>query len=141
GAPGQANYAAANTFEDAFAAWRRARGLPATSVAWGLWEDTSELTRGLDRPDLSRLGRSGILPLPTREALALFDAVLATDEALLVAVRLEMRALRRQPRATLPRLFHTLVRPADGAGRRLEAAFSAGHLAGLTPEDRFDRLL
>jgi polyketide synthase 12 len=141
GAPGQANYAAANTFEDAFAAWRRARGLPATSVAWGLWEDTSELTRGLDGKDLSRLGRSGILPLPTREALALFDAALDADEALLVAVRLEMRALREQPRGALPRLLHGLIRPTGGAARRPDAAFSARHLAGLTTEERFDRLL
>ncbi|GAA2130984.1 hypothetical protein GCM10009727_23200 [Actinomadura napierensis] len=141
GAPGQANYAAANTFEDAFAAWRRARGLPATSVAWGLWEDTSELTQGLDRKDLSRLGRSGILPLPTREGLALFDAALDAGEALLVAVRPAMRTLREQPRATLPRLLHALVRPTGDTPRRPGAVSPARRLARLTTEDRFDLLL
>ncbi|QKG20136.1 type I polyketide synthase [Actinomadura verrucosospora] len=141
GAPGQANYAAANTFEDAFAAWRRARGLPATSVAWGLWEDTSELTQDLDRRDLSRLGRAGILPLPAREGLALFDAALGAGEALLVAVRLAMRSLREQPRGTLPRFLHTLVRPAGGTVRRPDAVFSARHLDGLSMEDRFEVLL
>jgi surfactin synthase thioesterase subunit/acyl carrier protein len=37
GSPGQGNYAAANDWLDSFARWRRARGLPAQAINWGVW--------------------------------------------------------------------------------------------------------
>ncbi|NJP30310.1 SDR family NAD(P)-dependent oxidoreductase, partial [Microbispora sp. SCL1-1] len=47
GGAAQANYAAANTFHDALAHHRHTTGLPATSLAWGLWAHTSTLTTNL----------------------------------------------------------------------------------------------
>jgi polyketide synthase 5 len=39
GSPGQGAYAAANSWLDAFTHWRRAQGLPATSIAWSAWAE------------------------------------------------------------------------------------------------------
>jgi polyketide synthase 5 len=44
GSPGQGAYAAANSWLDAFTYWRRAQGLPATSIAWGAWAEIGRAT-------------------------------------------------------------------------------------------------
>jgi phthioceranic/hydroxyphthioceranic acid synthase len=44
GSPGQGAYAAANSWLDAFTHWRRAQGLPATSIAWGAWGEVGRAT-------------------------------------------------------------------------------------------------
>ncbi|MEU4577809.1 type I polyketide synthase [Nonomuraea sp. NPDC023979] len=44
GNPGQASYAAAGAWVDAFAHWRHRRGLPALSVGWGAWGEAGRAT-------------------------------------------------------------------------------------------------
>jgi NAD(P)-dependent dehydrogenase (short-subunit alcohol dehydrogenase family)/acyl carrier protein len=44
GSRGQGAYAAANSWLDAFTHWRRARGLPATAIAWGPWAEIGRAT-------------------------------------------------------------------------------------------------
>ncbi|MDT5135886.1 MAG: polyketide synthase 5, partial [Mycobacterium sp.] len=48
GSPGQGAYAAANSWLDAFTHWRRAQGLPATSIAWGPWGEIGRATAFAD---------------------------------------------------------------------------------------------
>jgi polyketide synthase 3/4 len=43
GSPGQGAYAAANSWLNAFAHWRRAQGLPSTAIAWGAWSEVGHV--------------------------------------------------------------------------------------------------
>jgi acyl transferase domain-containing protein/acyl carrier protein len=111
GGPGQGNYAAGNAFLDALAHARRAAGLPATSMAWGLWADASDLTRHLSAADVTRLARSGLAALSTEDGLSLFDAALRLPSPLVVAARLDTAAIRAKARAgDLAPMFRDLVR-------------------------------
>ncbi|MFF2010710.1 type I polyketide synthase, partial [Streptomyces sp. NPDC058195] len=112
GSPGQANYAAANATLDALAAHRQAAGLPATSLAWGLWGEAGGMGGTLDEAELARLERAGVGALSVEQGVDLFDQVLRrTDTHLSVPVRLDMAALRNQARAgMLPALLRGLVR-------------------------------
>jgi acyl transferase domain-containing protein/thioesterase domain-containing protein/NADP-dependent 3-hydroxy acid dehydrogenase YdfG len=91
GSPGQGNYAAANAFLDGLAEHRRARGLPAKSLAWGLWEQRSGMTGHLSASELRTLGRVGA-SLTSEAGLALFDAARGMDETVLVPMHLELTA-------------------------------------------------
>ncbi|CAM3161638.1 type I polyketide synthase [Saccharomonospora xinjiangensis] len=128
GSPGQGNYAAANAFLDGLAAHRRVRGLPAVSLAWGLWAQRSALTEGLDDTDLGRMARGGAVALSTEDALRLFDTALGRDEAVLVPVRIDTAAMRAE-RDSLPPLFHNLVK-----GRPRRAMVTAGVAAGAADD-------
>jgi acyl transferase domain-containing protein/acyl carrier protein len=88
GSAGQAGYGAANAFLDGLAAHRRSLGRPTVSVDWGLWAERSALTAALTDADRARIRRTGVEPLATAEALALFDAALGAEPAAVVAARL-----------------------------------------------------
>jgi malonyl CoA-acyl carrier protein transacylase/acyl carrier protein len=105
---GQANYAAANVSLDALAAARRRAGLPALSLAWGLWAEAAGMGGTLSAADLSRLELSGSAPLTTADALAMLDEALARPDDLLVPLVLNPAALRARWDA-LPPLLHELV--------------------------------
>ncbi|WP_432015111.1 SDR family NAD(P)-dependent oxidoreductase, partial [Streptomyces cucumeris] len=140
GSPGQANYAAANASLDALAARRRALGLPATSLAWGLWANEAGMAGQLGEADFARLQRMGVRPLSAELGLELFDQALKLDRPLLAPVRLDPAALRGQAAAgMLPPLLRGLVRaPAEEADSRESLA---RQLAGVAEADREEFVL
>nr|WP_148639889.1 type I polyketide synthase [Streptomyces sp. Mg1] len=165
GGAGQANYAAANAFLDGLAQYRHAQGLPAVSLAWGLWGAASTFTGHLGEVDLRRMERSGIAPLTNEQGLELLDRALGAaagaDAPQICAMRLDTAALRRQAAehgpASVPLLLRTLAAPAvrRGAARTGRGARAASavtdvpsraqdlreRLAGLDAAGRRDELL
>ncbi|MGW0858437.1 type I polyketide synthase, partial [Streptomyces sp. NPDC002690] len=129
GVPGQGNYAAANTFLDALVAYRRAHGLVGTSLAWGLWEESGELTAHLDDTAHRRNARHGTRALTTREGLALLDAAGAADHALLVPVAL----LHGAEPGQIPPVLRDVVRTRRPVARRAAAVSGSSLAARLLP--------
>ncbi|MEV7038835.1 type I polyketide synthase [Amycolatopsis sp. NPDC051061] len=132
-AAGQAGYAAANAYLDGLARHRRAQGLAATALAWGAWAEDGGMAGELDEADFRRLRRLGTPPMATGEALALLDACLVAEDAVLAPVKLDLAALRARTDA-LPPVLRGLVRPAPA---RRTAARSGGAVAarlGTVPE-------
>ncbi|WP_335334211.1 SDR family NAD(P)-dependent oxidoreductase [Actinoalloteichus caeruleus] len=135
GAPGQGNYAAANAFLDRLAELRRARGLPAVSLAWGPWEPTTGMAT-----DPARLAGTGLRPLSEETGLALFDAAVRRDDPVVAPVRLHLDPAAGQP---VPDPLRGLVR----ASRRRPAVPSTpdrptgAGLAALPDTERAHALL
>ncbi|MGW0788781.1 SDR family NAD(P)-dependent oxidoreductase [Streptomyces sp. NPDC002911] len=127
GAAGQANYAAGNAFLDALAARRRAEGLPALSLGWGLWETGDGMAAGLGEAEMRRLARDGILPLPADRALSLFDRALATEGPLLLPMRVQVT----EDAPALVRALAQTSAPARRAARAVEAAPEAAEPLSL----------
>ncbi|MGK3968057.1 type I polyketide synthase [Sorangium sp. So ce1667] len=143
GGPGQANYAAANSFLDALAHHRRARGLHALALDWGYWAERSAMTAHLSDADLRRMARGGVLPLPSGDALALLDAALLRPDPTLVCARFDLAALAARPHAAPP-----LLRSLAGtkASRPLAASAPSAssleqRLASMPPGERERALL
>ncbi|MEU5367336.1 SDR family NAD(P)-dependent oxidoreductase [Streptomyces sp. NPDC005925] len=146
GGAGQGNYAAANAYLDGLMASRRAAGLPGLSLAWGLWEETLGMAGHLSSVDQARAGRSGVRAIAPVEGMALFDAAVGSGEALLVPVKLDLRALRTQAVSgggAVPHVLRGLVRVGRQSVREAGAGGGglARRLAGLAVGEREALLL
>jgi short-subunit dehydrogenase/acyl carrier protein len=145
GSGGQPAYAAANTYLDALAEDRRARGLPATSVAWGPWGGG-----GMTDPAAAReLHRRGLAVMDPQLLVQALASALDHHETLLTiadvswgqfAVPFTLR--RPSPLlAALPEVTQALATtPASGPATGPPATPLAQQLAGLTPAEQ-DRVL
>ncbi|TVL91777.1 polyketide synthase [Streptomyces sp. SAJ15] len=145
GAPGQGNYAPGNAFLDAFAEWRRAAGLPATSLAWGPWGEGGMAEGGVG----DRMRRHGVIEMSPELAVTALQHVMDRDETVLTVVDMEWKRFvlaftsgRSRP------LLHDLPEAreviedmrGDAEADDADAAALTQRLAGL-PEAEQERLL
>jgi acyl transferase domain-containing protein/acyl carrier protein len=147
-------YGAANAYLDALAQRRRARGLPATSVAWSAWSAGGKFDEALlDGPGApadqrpasvvpQRLARQGLRLLDPARALSALGQVLAAGETVITVADVDWERFAPVFTAVRPwRLLDEIPRamPATAAGPGTAAATStelARKLAGLGPVDR-----
>ncbi|HWO67779.1 MAG TPA: beta-ketoacyl reductase, partial [Umezawaea sp.] len=135
GGAAQGNYAAGNAFLDGLAHRRRAEGLPALSIQWGLWATKRGMSGQLTDGDLRRIARGGIVPFTVAEGLALFDRAVAADLPVVAPLRLDTTVLAGQDvPAFLRGIVPAVRRTATAAGQ--DSTGLAEQLRPLTPERR-----
>ncbi|HAT2830530.1 TPA: SDR family NAD(P)-dependent oxidoreductase [Klebsiella oxytoca] len=150
GTPGQANYAAANTFLDALAQRRRVNGQPAISLAWGPW-DEGGMAGQVNPAGMARIQKMGLSLLSQQQGLALFDSALYCHQAYVVPMNLDHSVSAHHP--LLRPLFSSptkenerVARERPGNREPQEKTADKPHalrqaLAGLNETNRYQKIL
>ncbi|MGW2332308.1 beta-ketoacyl synthase N-terminal-like domain-containing protein, partial [Streptomyces sp. NPDC001700] len=141
GGSGQGAYAAANAFLDALAEERRARGLTATSIAWGAWAQggiasSEEAER--------HLRRRGVLPMEPQLAVSALVQAVEHDETFVAVADVDWArfvpgyvAARPRPLISdIPEVREALVDDVVEGSALTEASQFAAGLAGLSATER-----
>jgi thioester reductase-like protein len=104
GMPGQAIYAAANSYLDSLALHRRALGLPATSIAWTVIEDTG-MAESAGEKALGQLRDRGVEPMTITRATDVLEQLIVEAPSHVGVVNFDVaRWIRFYPHvATMPR--------------------------------------
>ncbi len=125
---GQGNYAAANSLLDAFAHYRRSRGLPALTVNWGALSGVGYLSR--QEAVGEQLARQGFAGFSAAEAFKVLAELIDTDRPQVMAARVawDRLAAMSSADAASPRLRHLV--PAGDGPASADGSGSA-ELAGL----------
>jgi hypothetical protein len=139
GAAGQSTYAAANTVLDALAVRRRAAGLPAVSLAWGLWRQAGTgMTAHLGDAELARMRRQGVGAMPAADGLRLLDLALRQPAPNLVPIRLDLPAAQREADSGGPiaPMLRGLVRPKPRQAAAVAPSGLRDRFSALPPDER-----
>jgi myxalamid-type polyketide synthase MxaE and MxaD len=145
GSPGQANYAAANSFMDALAWERRAEGLPALSINWGAWSEVGLAAQAARGGRLSQRGFGSISPGEGLEALS---HLVGQDSAQVGVVPIDWNLVRQfnPGLASIPLFSHVAFAQTGQAGDAAPSHSATGgtggtgltgdHLLAAAPHER-----
>jgi acyl carrier protein len=111
------------------------------SLAWGLWDQASDMTGGLTDADRARMARTGVRALPADEALAQLDRALAGDRAAVVPIGLDVRVLRAAGAEAVAPVLRALVPATRPVSQARGAAEQTPPWAGLAGAARREALL
>ena len=136
GNPAQGNYAAANAFLDALAHHRRALGLPALTINWGVLGGEGYVARNARVAEF--LARQGTAALSPGEVVSLMESFLEQGVTQAAAIRVDwskwkqsFRGLQENP--LLERIFASSVDDAEAGGAKDDWR---DKLAAAPPEGR-----
>jgi len=135
GNPAQGNYVAANAFLDALTYHRRALGLPALTMNWGVLGGEGYVARNERVAEF--LARQGTTELSPGEVVSLLETSLAAGNAQVVAIRVDWAKWRQFFRSgadnpLLERIL-TAVEGQEGGGVTSDWRHK---IESATPEDR-----
>lgn len=134
---GQATYAAANAFLDAFISRRRGQGLPGCVVNWGLWGEVG-MGAALDSSVLARYAERGLAPLQPGIALRALEIALRRGAPQVLVAHIDWARYLSRIRGELP--FYLSHFRRDRALPRVVRGAMAQQLAELEPERRAARI-
>jgi acyl transferase domain-containing protein/acyl carrier protein/SAM-dependent methyltransferase len=134
-----AHYAAANQFLDFFAHWRRAAGLPALSINWGIWEEMRALGGG----ERDEAGRFGLKGMPASLALRALSTLITEGIAQRMVADVDWELLKLSVETRDRRRFfeHISVKPATDLKLDATGAGWIERLNEIAPEDRRELVL
>jgi acyl carrier protein len=126
---GHGNYATANAFLDALAAFRRSRGLPATCINWGPWAEIGLAAAQSDR--LERLSERGLKTLSSADGLRALGTVLEGSPDRVAVMHFDARTWCAAPDLATPTsLFSRLLE--ETAAGEAQTSDESGEERNLT---------
>ena len=135
GSLGQSNYAAANTFLDVLAHYRRHLGLPALSLNWGPWGEVGMASQ-MDARAQQRMADQGLASIPTETGLQLMARSMQQSQSQVGVVPIDWSKFIATSSGQAPTLLEA-VKPAED--ERQETVADAEIIQQLVKVPKGDR--